>query len=357
MLLSYNNSMIIVLFYGVLLTQCQTVQSDRNSATTNITSSNVLSLNNNKVDPSININRSLVEDDYFKDLMENLNYLKENVKLEPQEEDTLRASEIPTQLKVSDIQASKYYARLAGAAYCNDTNLEAWSCSHCKEIPIQHVATYNDKTTESKAYLAVDKNKEVVVLSFRGSSTLRNFIQDAKVFKDSIALNNKEYKVHRGFKQCTDSLLPLYIDRLKESLNKHKHYKLVVVGHSLGGAISVLSALMLRQRLGLKDERLEVFTYGQPRIGDEEFAHYLNQQTFTLTRAVNSDDIVPHLPPQLKFVSNYYHHHHEIWINGNKDIYCNNDYLEDPNCSASKWYTPSVEDHLNIWGIKLGGIC
>ncbi|KAI9293236.1 alpha/beta-hydrolase [Neoconidiobolus thromboides FSU 785] len=264
---------------------------------------------------------------------------------------------MPTQLKASDIQTSKYYARLAGAAYCNDENLKAWSCSHCKEVPVQHVGTYFDKSTQTKAYLGIDKNKKAIILGFRGTSTLRNFIQDAKFFKDPIVFNNKEYKVHRGFKQCSDRLLPMYVNDLRSLLIKNKNYKLVVVGHSLGGAIGVLSSLMLRQRLGLNDNKLEVFTYGEPRVGDKEFARYLNQQRFTLTRAVNNNDIVPHLPPQIKLISNYYHHHHEVWVNGNKDVYCGDYYLEDPNCSASKWYTPSVNDHLYIWGIRLGGVC
>ncbi|KAI9290490.1 hypothetical protein K502DRAFT_353971 [Neoconidiobolus thromboides FSU 785] len=66
--------------------------------------------------------------------------------------------------------------------------------------------------------------------------------------------------------------------------------------------------------------------------------------------------MVPHLPPQIKLLSDYYHHHNEIWVNGSKDVYCNDNYLEDPNCSASKWYAPSVNDHLKIWGITLGAL-
>ncbi|KAI9297074.1 alpha/beta-hydrolase [Neoconidiobolus thromboides FSU 785] len=264
---------------------------------------------------------------------------------------------MPTQLKVSDIQTSKYYARLAGAAYCTDANLKSWSCSHCKKTPVQYINTYFDKPTKTKAYLAIDKNKKAVVLSFRGSSRLKNFIQDVKILKDPIVFNKYEYWVHRGFKQCSENLLPLYVNKLKELLNEHREYKLVVVGHSLGGAIATLSALILRENLGLKDDSLSVFTYGEPRIGDKEFARYLNQQAFSLTRVVNNNDLVAHLPPQAKLVSDYYHHHNEIWVNGKKEVYCNDSYLEDPNCSASKWYAPSVFDHLKVWDIKLGGIC
>ncbi|KAI9294284.1 alpha/beta-hydrolase, partial [Neoconidiobolus thromboides FSU 785] len=259
--------------------------------------------------------------------------------------------------KVSDIQTSKYYARLAGAAYCNDMNLMNWSCSHCQHVPIQHRGTYFDKKTETKAYLAVDNMKKAITLGFRGSSSLRNFIQDAKFFKDPIIFDKKEYKVHRGFKQCSDELLPMYMNKLKQLMNEHKDYKLVIVGHSLGGSIATLSSLMLREKLNLKDDKLQVFTYGEPRVGDKEFARYLNQQTFTFTRVVNNNDMVPHLPPKLSSVSDYCHHHNELWVNGDRNIHCKTNKLEDPSCSASKWYKPSVNDHLTVWGIRLGGEC
>ncbi|KAI9294282.1 alpha/beta-hydrolase [Neoconidiobolus thromboides FSU 785] len=359
MLLSYSSSVFTTFLYGLsLIAQYQAVGDGPRNGTVIIANGNVLSSNQNKL--TLNANSSEVnpnEDEYFKNLMENLNYLKKNVRLEPQEMPDSRAFEMPSQLKVSDVQTSKYYARLAGAAYCKDANLKAWSCSHCKEIPVQHVGTYLDTLTQTKAYLAIDKIKKAITLGFRGSSTLRNFIQDAKFFKDPIVFDKKQYKVHRGFKQCSERVLPLYINDLKTLLNKYNDYKLVIVGHSLGGAIATLSTLILRQNLNLKDDRLAVFTFGEPRVGDKEFARYFNKQTFTFARVVNNNDIVPHLPPKIKLISDYHHHHNEIWVNGSKDVYCNDNYLEDPSCSASKWYTPSVLDHLEIWGITLGGLC
>jgi predicted lipase len=40
-------------------------------------------------------------------------------------------------------------------------------------------------------------------------------------------------------------------------------------GHSLGGALATLCALEMRQRLGL---RVELYTFGSPRVGSPQFA-------------------------------------------------------------------------------------
>lgn len=50
--------------------------------------------------------------------------------------------------------------------------------------------------------------------------------------------------------------------------------KIIVSGHSLGGALAVLCALDLHRTYN-KVDRLT--TIGQPRIGNSEFANYLTQ--------------------------------------------------------------------------------
>ncbi|KAI9294283.1 hypothetical protein K502DRAFT_350182 [Neoconidiobolus thromboides FSU 785] len=154
------------------------------------------------------------------------------------------------------------------AACCNAKTLKSWSCSHCKEILVQHAATYFDKSTESKACLLIDKEKKV----------------------DRIILDRQAYIMYHEFNQYTDTdtdtdrLLSLYIGGLKALLS---------------GVIAILSTLVLRQNLDSKDNGFAAFTYCEPI-------------SFGSTKAVNNSDTVPHLPPQINFLSNYCHHHNEI---------------------------------------------
>jgi len=80
------------------------------------------------------------------------------------------------------------------------------------------------------------------------------------------------------------------IAAVKEQLDAHPGYKLVICGHSLGGAMASLAAVDLKylhkstcvnsfccsrsqaHACFLRDVR--VFTYGAPRVGDAAFAKY-----------------------------------------------------------------------------------
>ena len=73
-----------------------------------------------------------------------------------------------------------------------------------------------------------------------------------------------------------------------------------VTGHSLGGALAVLLAATLMET-GIKVSGL--YTFGAPRVGDEEFANRLNDELSDGAhwRVVNEEDLVPHLPPEMFF--------------------------------------------------------
>ncbi len=71
-----------------------------------------------------------------------------------------------------------------------------------------------------------------------------------------------------------------------------------ISGHSLGGALATLAGARLVGEGIVRAEQIHgIYTYGQPRVADEEFAG-----TYVLTprhfRLVHSNDIVPRVPPQ-----------------------------------------------------------
>lgn len=81
--------------------------------------------------------------------------------------------------------------------------------------------------------------------------------------------------------------------------------------HSLGAAQAVLGAMDLYQRVAtLTKNNLSIYTGGCPRIGNDDFAYYVDGTKIPHYRSVHNRDIVPHVPPQ---ALGYYHPGIEVW--------------------------------------------
>ncbi|XP_024543842.1 uncharacterized protein LOC9654181 isoform X1 [Selaginella moellendorffii] len=91
-------------------------------------------------------------------------------------------------------------------------------------------------------------------------------------------------------------------DKLKELVKANKSAKVYITGHSLGGALAtVFTAMLFYNKEDSVTERIAgVYTFGQPRVGDIDFADYmdekLNDPVNRYFRIVYSNDIVPRIP-------------------------------------------------------------
>jgi predicted lipase len=83
---------------------------------------------------------------------------------------------------------------------------------------------------------------------------------------------------------------------------KYPNAKLLITGHSLGGAIATHALIHLKKvfisryrKAGVKVD--EFITYGSPRVGDDKFSSFLvDYHPETKHRLSHSHDPVPHLP-------------------------------------------------------------
>lgn len=105
---------------------------------------------------------------------------------------------------------------------------------------------------------------DVIAVSFKGSSTWREWLNNANVW-----LKRTPYgRIHAGFYNTIQQVGPVIYRAILPGLLSGS--KVVVTGHSRGGALALLFVGMLALN-GFSAH--SAFTFGAPKIGDQEFAN------------------------------------------------------------------------------------
>ena len=164
-----------------------------------------------------------------------------------------------------------------------------------------------------------------IILAFRGTYSMANTIADLSTIpqdyipypgdeEDHARLENKMLRrdvdpstakcsncsVHSGFMRSWRNTKPEVLPHVEQLIERFPSYQLTLVGHSLGGAVAALAALDFHA----KGWTPQVTTFGEPRIGNQQLAQYLDKAfkidssavTDAFRRVTHIDDPVPLLP-------------------------------------------------------------
>ncbi|NIF18805.1 lipase family protein [Pantoea sp. Cy-639] len=143
-----------------------------------------------------------------------------------------------------------------------------------------------DYSTDTQAF--VTHNDEVIVIAVRGTSEGPDFLRDADAYQ--VPFQEGAGKVHRGFYEAAQRVYGFALQYLQKF---YIGQKLIMCGHSLGGAIALLASEMLRRQKIYKLD-IVLYTYGSPRAADATFVK--EAADLTHYRMVNHNDPIPSVP-------------------------------------------------------------
>ncbi|OJJ36759.1 hypothetical protein ASPWEDRAFT_50199 [Aspergillus wentii DTO 134E9] len=151
-----------------------------------------------------------------------------------------------------------------------------------------HFSTWNTGPllSDSCGYIALSHPPfpERIIVAFRGTYSIANTIVDLSAYQQEYApyTGDKEGEgtprclnctVHAGFLASWNNTRSVVLSYVTAAREQYPDYDVVLVGHSLGGAVATLAGLEMQ----LKGWKPQVTTFGEPRVGNEGFAKFLDK--------------------------------------------------------------------------------
>eukprot|EP01083_Nonionella_stella_P097610 274362_1 len=188
-----------------------------------------------------------------------------------------------------DESAALEAAYYAFGAYCPADCLQNWDCkAFCPKHP--HFAIHSVVTAKKhalQAFTGYDPQTEQVVISFRGTQNNNNLLLDfdweQMYFKDGNAHDpgGGLWAIHKGFYWGMHELYDKgLLSSLQELFAEHQDANVLITGHSLGGALAQILALLFKTDATLAPlsiGHINIITFGAPRWGSKDVRHCLRR--------------------------------------------------------------------------------
>ena len=135
-------------------------------------------------------------------------------------------------------------ARLSEVAYESQSSIDAWSCNPCKNIHIMNQKSFFNSVADIQGFAGYLPDIKAILLSFRGSVDTKNWIANLETTSTTYP-SCSGCHVHSGFYRAYKGVSPSVRKIIGELQAKYRNIPVIITGHSLGGAMAILSALDL----------------------------------------------------------------------------------------------------------------
>ncbi|GET91080.1 lipase, putative [Leishmania tarentolae] len=250
---------------------------------------------------------------------------------------------------------------LSRASYCNEGDVIEWRCgAACRGVPTFQLSdVMSSIITGTFGFVGVDHTTKQIAVVFRGTTTFQNFLANALVMKtsyDESSSCGSQCEVHTGFYVSYFSLREQTRYAVLKLIYANPTYEILVTGHSLGGAIALLAAADLQERLNSLESApykpVSMYTFGSPRVGNLAFVKWVDSllSKGAKYRITHAGDFVVVIPA---IEWGYVHSASEAFYKtrSKRGVLLCNDFAgrEDPECSLGV-RPRSLRDHLWYMG-------
>ena len=153
------------------------------------------------------------------------------------------------------------------------------------EIPFKNEFISSSEDTQ----VYIWKIDDVVYVTFRGTSSLKDALDDLDIKRTRVS---GKIKVHKGFYKQFQSV-QIKITKILLKLTENAS-RIIFTGHSLGGALAQIAAAYYGDVL--EDIFVTCYTFGSPRVGNKYFVEWFSKNVNEHVRVVNDNDPVPMIP-------------------------------------------------------------
>ncbi|KAM7198107.1 Alpha/Beta hydrolase fold [Naviculisporaceae sp. PSN 640] len=225
---------------------------------------------------------------------------------------TVGKRDVVTQAQLDEF---KFFAQYAGATYCNSYNEPGSKivctdgvCPDVEANNVTTVASFGGPITDQRGFVAVDHTKKLIVVSLRGTVSVRNWITDFITTQTPCNNITPLCLLHTGFYASYLEISSALNSALSSARKSHPTYRVIATGHSLGAATATIATAYFRKS-GIP---VDLYTYGSPRVGNSVFAKFVtNQKNGAEYRVTHDADPIARLPP---LVFNFRHTSPEYWL-------------------------------------------